>query len=155
MKKFSACTIFLALTVTFHFGTMKIVHADQFLYEVHCEPTEIEDVARVIQGNIYLALKADKTVKKSTISVRIRKQPAQTFTLSETQLLTDTGYSFNPSDLSVSIGGNIIGHACFSEAHLLFNIQVTRKDESTQSNEVTIPVNVPGAYATSGKIVIP
>ena len=147
------CYVFIAvLSVLTDLG---VANAEQFVYETICQPTEIEDVARVIQGNIYLALRADKTVKKTKVSVKIRKAASPTIWLAETDLLNGTGYSFNPGDLSIGLGGNILGHACFANANLLFDIQVTRKDGSIQKNAVTIPVNVPGALATKGKVIVP
>jgi len=135
--------------------TSSNVIAEQFVYETQCQPTEIEDVARVIQGNIYLALRADKTIKNTIVSVKIRNSISPTIWISETDLLIGTGYSFNSADLSISLGGKIAGHACFAKANLLFDIQVTRKDGTSQSNILTIPVEVPGALATKSKIVVP
>ncbi len=130
-------------------------HAEHFVYEVHCEPTEISDITRVIQGNIWLALRADKTVQKSNISVRIRQLPPVKSWVTEAELLKGTGYSFNTEDLSLSIGGEVVGHSCYGDANLLFDIEVIRKDGSVQRNVVTVPVRVPGAYATSGKYIEP
>lgn len=129
--------------------------AEQFVYETQCQPTEIEDIARVIQGNIYLALRSDKNIKKTIVSVKIRKLTSPTVWIAETDLLNSTGYSFNSSDLSISLGGKVQGHACFAKANLLLDIQVTRKDGTAQRNTVTIPVEVPGALATKGKIIVP
>ncbi len=155
MKKFPNSRTFSLLTSLFIFSHSSAALAEQFVYEVHCEPTEIEDITRVIQGNIYLALRADKTVKNTNVSVRIRKTtPVKTYK-SESDLLKGTGYSFNPSDLSISLGGEVEGHACYADANLLFSINVTRKDGTSQSNEVVIPVKAPGSLATSGKFVIP
>lgn len=155
MKKFSKQIFFPILFLLVALSDTPSANAEQFVYEVHCEPTEIEDIARVIQGHIYLALRADKTVKNTNVSVRIRKTPKVKTYKSESALLEGTGFNFNPSDLSISLGGNVEGHACFADANLLFSLNVTRKDGSSQSNEIVIPVKAPGALATSGKFVVP
>ena len=153
MKKSNLFRVFFFLS--FIIVSQATANAEQFVYEVHCEPTEISDITRVIQGNIWLALRADKTIQKSNISVRIRQLPPVQSWATETELLKDTGYSFNTEDLSLSIGGKVVGHSCFGEANLLFDIEVIRKDGRVQRNVVTVPVQVPGAYATSGKYIEP
>lgn len=153
MKKSSfASVVFVFLGIVF---SSSYALAEQFVYEVHCEPTEISDISRVIQGNIWLALRADKTIQKSNISVRIRQLPPVKSWVTEDELLRDTGYSFNTEDLSVSVGGEVVGHSCYGDANLLFDIEVIRKDGRVQRNVVTVPVRVPGAYATSGKYIVP
>ncbi|HQH28362.1 MAG TPA: hypothetical protein PLP17_13270 [Oligoflexia bacterium] len=128
--------------------------ADYFVYDVICEPTQFEDVARVIRARIYLDIAADKTITNSNISVSIRKGPAVVEKKLEAELMDDYGYFFNTQDLSFSLGGTASGHACFRDASVTVSVQVTRKDGTTASNQFVTSIRVPGAYATKAKVRI-
>lgn len=130
--------------------------AEQYAYEAVCQPTQDEDIGRVIQGRIYLALRSDSSISKFSVSAKVsRVKPYPVVTVKETDLLSGLGFAFNTGDLSLGLGGNIVGHSCWAQGLLTVRIRAVKKDGTQLSNDFSTPIGVPGAYATKGKTKIP
>jgi hypothetical protein len=126
--------------------------ADYFQYNIICIPTQVNHVQRVLQGRIYLALKTDRSIAKSAVTVSVRKGPEVIEKKREDELLEGLGYFFDTRDLSLSLGGNATGHACYADGTATVKVSVTRKNGTVASNQFTTHVQLPGAYATKAKV---
>jgi hypothetical protein len=124
-------------------------------YQLSCEPTEAEDVGRVIRNQIYDALRTDKTIKERVINVSVEPLDRAKGAKGLTQLLDGLGFSFDPETLAVSIGGNAFGHQCYTPAEARIYVKVRRKNGTVTENSVKTVIQVPGAWATKSRIVIP
>ena len=144
----------LAAASILFLSTQAFAHDRQFVYETVCQPVEMSDIARVIRGHIWLSLREHKSVTGSkVIYVGIRKADTEKTWVSENNLLRGLNFSFNPADLSISIGGRAEGHACYANATLLFDVQVYRKNGDFHSNQLQVPVRIPGSLATKAKYI--
>ena len=129
------------------------VAADFYEYQTFCNPTASNHLARAIQGKLYLALRSDPTVQKFSVSAKITKvKNLPTKTQSEDELVAGLGLTFNPTDLSLSVGGKATGHACYVDGLLSINITRTSKTGATASNQFSTVIKVPGAYVTTTKV---
>ena len=144
--------VFSALALFSTLFSSSAASAEEYVYKSQCLTSQAEDIARTIQGSIYLALRADKTVSTSTIKVKVKKLPQAKVWIKESELLDGLGFSFNPTNLSLSLGGVAEGHGCLLPHTVTISINVTRKSGTVDKADISTVINVPGLYATGAKV---